>query len=190
MNIFADRIPIENAEEQPDPNPEAAEMESSSEHMPDELTEQDAHDTSYSYGYGQKKKQTWWTDEYKQERKCLYGTKDIPSDFEKALTLMLTEAVKGNGYAMHDLGKMYLSGLGCEKNEEQAQEWFAKAKHSFIAEESKAKKKAYLQFRIGKLFSFGYGVEQDYLKAAEWYMKAMTEDNPFTTYALRKKFPH
>lgn len=184
MNIIADRIPIEDAEEQPAPDPEAAEMESDSEQMPDEPTEQDAHDTSYSYGGGQKKKQTWWTDEYKQARKCLYGTKDTPPDFEKALTLMLAEAVKGNGFAMHDLGKMYLSGLGCEKNEEQAQEWFAKAYHAFIAEESKVKKKDYLQYRIGKLFSFGYGMEQDYMKAAEWYEKAVTEDNPFAAYAL------
>lgn len=184
MNIIADRIPIEDAEEQPAPDSEAAEMESDSEQMPDEPTEQDAHDTSYSYGVGQKKKQTWWTDEYKQARKCLYGTKDTPPDFKAALTLMLAETVKGNGFAMHDLGKMYLSGLGCEKNEEQAQEWFAKAYHAFIAEESKVKKKDYLQYRIGKLFSFGYGVEQDYLKAAEWYEKAVTEDNPFAAYAL------
>lgn len=184
MNIISDRILIEDEEGQPAPDPEAAETESDSEQMPDEPTEQDAHDTAYSYGGGQKKKQTWWTDEYKQARKYLYGTKDTPSDFEKALTLMLAEAVKGNGFAMHDLGKMYLSGLGCEKNEEQAQEWFAKAYHAFIAEESKVKKKDYLQYRIGKLFSFGYGVEQDYLKAAGWYEKAVTEDNPFAAYAL------
>ena len=184
MNIIADRIPIEDAEEQPAPDSEAAEMDMDSERMPDEPTEQDAHDTSNFYGGGQKKKQTWWTNEYKQARKCLYGTKDIQPDFEKALTLMLAEAVKGNGFAMHDLGKMYLSGLGCEKNEEQAQEWFAKAYHAFIAEESKVKKKDYLQYRIGKLFSFGYGVDQDYLKAAEWYEKAVTEDNPFAAYAL------
>lgn len=184
MNIIADRIPIEDAEEQPDPDLEAAEMDMDFERMPDEPTEQDAHDTSNFYGDGRKKKQTWWTDEYKQARKCLYGIKDIPPDFEKALTLMLAEAVKGNGFAMHDLGKMYLSGLGCEKNEEQAQEWFAKAYHAFIAEESKVKKKDYLQYRIGKLFSFGYGVEQDYRKAAAWYEKAVTEDNPFAAYAL------
>lgn len=184
MNIAADRIPIEDAEEQPAPDPETPETDMDEIPMPDEPTEQDAHDPSYSYGGGQKKKQTWWTDEYKQARKYLYGTKDTPPDFKAAHSLMETEAVKGNGFAMHDLGKMYLSGLGCEKNEVQAQEWFAKAYHAFIAEESKAKKKDYLQYRIGKLFSFGYGVEQDYLKAAEWYEKAVAEDNPFAAYAL------
>ncbi len=184
MNISADRIPIEDAEEQPAPDPEAPEMDMEESLTPDEPTEQDAPDNSYSYGSGRKKKQTWWTDEYKQARKYLYGTKDTPPDFKAALALMTAEANKSNGFAMHDLGKMYLSGLGCEKDEEQAQEWFAKAYHAFVAEESKAKKKDYLQYRIGKLFSFGYGVNQDYLKAAEWYEKAVAEDNPFAAYAL------
>lgn len=182
MNIAADRTPIEDAEEPSAPDPEAPEMDADP--IPDEPIEPDAQDTSYFYGGGRKKKQTWWTDEYKQARKHLYGTKDTPPDFETALVLIEAEAAKGNGFAMHDLGKMHLSGLGCEKDEEQAQAWFAKAYHAFIAEESKAEKKDYLQYRIGKLFSFGYGVEQDYAKAAEWYEKAMAEDNPFAAYAL------
>lgn len=184
MNIIADRIPIEEADEQSDPEPEATEMDMEQSPIPGEPTEQDAPDNSYFYGGGRKKKQTWWTDEYKQARKHLYGTKDMPPDFKAALARMLAEANKGNGFAMHDLGKIYLSGLGCEKDEEQAQDWFAKAYHAFVAEESKAKKKDYLQYRIGKLFSFGYGVEQDYLKAAEWYEKAVGENNPFAAYAL------
>lgn len=80
----------------------------------------------------------------------------------------------------------YLPGLGCEKDEEQAQDWFAKAYYAFVAEESKVKKKDYLQYRIGKLFSFGYGVGQDYLKAAEWYEKAVEENNPFAAYPVRR----
>ena len=184
MNIAAERIPIEDAEEQSASDPEAPEMDMEESLIPDEPTEQDAPDASASYGGGRKKKQTWWTDEYKQARKYLYGTKDTPPDFKVALTLMAAEANKGNGFAMHDLGKIYLSGLGCEKDEEQAQGWFAKAYHAFITEESQAEKKDYLQYRIGKLFSFGYGVDQDYLKAAEWYEKAVTEDNPFAAYAL------
>jgi len=184
MNIAADRIPIEDAEEPPAPDPEASEKDIEESPIPDEPTEQDASDNSYSYGGGRKKKQTWWTDEYKQARKYLYGTKDTPPDFKAALALMTAEANKGNGFAMHDLGKIYLSGLGCEKDEEQAQDWFAKAYYAFVAEESKAEKKDYLQYRIGKLFSFGYGVDQDYLKAAEWYEKAVEENNPFAAYAL------
>ena len=135
-------------------------------------------------GSGRKKKKTWWTEEYKAARSHLYGTKDTPPDFKNALEGMQAEAASGNGFAMYDLGRMHLLGLGCEKNEDAAQEWFAKAYRAFQAEEGRAKKPGYMQYRIGKLFSFGYGVEQDYLKAAAWYEKAVANENPFAAYAL------
>ena len=133
---------------------------------------------------GQKKKDTWWTDEYEKARFHYFGTKDIPSDFLKAFELMEKEAEKGNGFAMHDLAKMYLQGHGCDMNEELAQEWFRKTYHAFVKKESKVKNKGYLQYRIGKLYSFGYGVEQDYQMAAEWYEKSAKSLNPFAAYAL------
>ncbi len=40
---------------------------------------------------------------------------------------MTAEAQKGNAFAMHDLGKMLLSGVGCDENAEEAHEWFRKA---------------------------------------------------------------
>lgn len=138
---------------------------------------------SYDSG-GAKKDNTWWTDEYKEARRFLYGTKELSPDPEKAFTLMQTEAGTGNGFAMHDLAKMHLLGLGCDKNTELAQEWFRKAYQAFVAEETVAKRKDYLQYRIGKLYSFGYGVEQDHSQAAEWYAKAVQEENPFAAYSL------
>lgn len=170
----ADEPPPETADE---PEPEGGGWDG-------EPTEPDMEASSYSHNSKRSKKTTWWTSQYKRARNCLYGIKDTPSDFPQALALLREEARKGNGFAMHDLGKMYLSGLGCEKNEAQAQEWFAKAFHAFMAEETRAKKKDYLQYRIGKLFSFGYGVEQDDSKAAAWYEKAVAEDNPFAAYSL------
>lgn len=133
---------------------------------------------------GRNKKETWWTDEYKKARFYYYGTKDIPSDFQKAFELMEREAEKGNGFAMHDLAKMYLQGHGCEKDEELSQEWFTKTYEAFIKQEARTKFNDYLQYRIGKLYSFGYGVEQNYQKAAEWYQKAVNAFNPFASYAL------
>ena len=126
----------------------------------------------------------WWTEEYKHARFFLYGNKENKPDFEKAFKLMLSEAENGNGFAMHDIAKMYLSGLGCEADETAANDWFLKAYNSFITEESIAKRKDYLQYRIGKLYCFGYGVEQDYLKAAEWYEKSVAYNNPFASYSL------
>ena len=186
MHIAADRVTFEDGEDEPDTDSDEQELASEDDGPESEPTEPDAGSDPLprSYGGGRKKKQTWWTDEYKQARKFLYGTKDAPSDFAQALALMQAEANKGNGFAMHDLARMYLSGLGCDKDENLAQEWFHKAYHAFLREEETAEKKDYLQYRIGKLYSFGYGVEQDYLKAAEWYEKAVAEGNPFAAYAL------
>lgn len=130
------------------------------------------------------RKKSWWTDEYKRARTFLYGAKDSPPDPEKAFTLMQLEAETGNGFAMHDLGKMLLSGLGCDKDEEAAQRWFEKALESFIQEEADTKNPAYLQYRIGKMYSFGYGVEQDCLQAAQWYEKSVAGKNVFAAYSL------
>lgn len=128
------------------------------------------------------KENTWWSSAYRQARLCLYGTKESKPDFGQALSLMQKEAERGNGFAMHDLGKMIVSGLGCEPDEETAQQWFQKAYAAFCAKEKTAKNADYFQYRIGKLYSFGYGVEQDDGKAAQWYEKA--GNNPFALYSL------
>lgn len=184
MNIVADRMVMEDEPDEASSDADEQEMELDMGSLSDEPTESDTEDDTSSYDGRRSRKSTWWTDEYKKARNYLYGTKDMPPDFKTAFVLMEEEADTGNGFAMHDLGRMYLSGFGCEKDEEQAQEWFAKAYHAFIEEEDRTVKKDYLQYRIGKLFSFGYGVEQDYVKAAAWYEKAMTKNNPFAAYSL------
>ena len=181
MNIAAGHIELEETPEDSQPNVDEPEISRDTDWDETEPTEPDRF---YGGGSGNKKKKSWWTDEYKKARQFFYGTKEMPPDFDAAFSLMQTEAQKGNGFAMHDLGKMYLSGLGCEKDEEQAQAWFTKAYQAFIAKEASSKKKDYLQYRIGKLYAFGYGVEQDYGQAAKWYEKAVSEDNPFAAYAL------
>lgn len=138
----------------------------------------------YTHQDHETEQESWWTTAYKKARVYLYGAKGLPPDFEKAHRLMLKEANLGNGYAMHDIGKMYLLGFGCEKDEEKAQEWFEQTYCAFLDAEKQAEKKGYLQYRIGKLFSLGYGVEQDYSKAAKWYEKGVSEENPFAAYAL------
>lgn len=126
----------------------------------------------------------WWSKEYKQARRALYGTKEKPPDLERAYILMLREAETGDGFAMHDMGKILLQGMGRDKDEGAAQEWFRKAYAAFQTAERTADKKDYLQYRIGKLFSFGHGVEQDYAQAAAWYRKAVAERNPYAAYSL------
>lgn len=133
---------------------------------------------------GRRPTHSWWTDEYKAARTFLYGTKDGTVDLVQAFHLMKKEAAKGNGLAMHDLGKMYLLGLGCIRDEDTAQEWFRKALGAFMRRLQKEKNPGYMQYRIGKMYSLGYGTAQDYAKAAHWYNKSVSNDNPFAAYSL------
>ena len=181
LNITAERVMDEETTDEDIPAAEYAEDEDQ-ESYASEPVEPDLPTPSY-YGGG-KKENTWWTDEYKAARDCLYGTKHSPPDFSLALSLMTAEAKCGNGFAMYDLGRMYLSGLGCDESEETAQEWFGKAYSAFVSKANTAKKKDYFQYRIGKLYALGHGVEQDYTKAAQWYEKAVGENNPFAAYSL------
>jgi len=184
LGLHADRQDVEEPAQADAPDlemPEAPESDSQA----DDPIEPDLPPAFRSYSGGRgRKKDTWWTDEYKAARAFLYGTKTSKPDFEQALAALKKEALRGNGFAMHDLGKMVLAGLGCEKEEEQAQEWFRKAFSAFCAREPKEEKPGYLRYRIGKMYAFGYGVDQNYLKAAEWYEKSVAEGNPFAAYAL------
>lgn len=130
------------------------------------------------------KRPNWWTDAYQQARRFLYGSKEEPPDWEKAYALMHSEAETGNGLAMHDLGKMLQSGLGCEKNEALSQSWFLQAHDAFLQMECTDKRPYYWQYRIGKMCSYGCGVAQDFSASAEWFTKAIEGNSPFAAYAL------
>ena len=127
---------------------------------------------------------SWWTDEYKLARKYLYGSENSPPDPVRAMELLQSEADKGNGFALYDLGLMARNGFGCAKDDVLAQEQFRKALAAFVAEESRSKRPDHWQYRIGKMYAMGYGADQDYRKAAEWYEKAAAGGNPFAAYAL------
>ena len=126
----------------------------------------------------------WWSEEYKLARLKQAGGKDLPPIPEEAYRLMLAEAEKGNGLAMHDVGKMLLTGQGCDQDEEAAQEWFQKAYDAFFQMEQSTKDPSYWQYRLGKMHAMGYGVEQSYKEAIDWYEQAVQWRNPFAAYSL------
>lgn len=66
----------------------------------------------------------------------------------QAFELMFTEAETGNVLAVHDVGKMYMDGIGCTKNEQEAKEWFLKAYHGFRELEATEDYTPYFQYRI------------------------------------------
>ena len=125
-----------------------------------------------------------WSKDYKEAQRLWYKAGATDDDLKQAYTLMLAEARKGNTLAVHDMGKMRLDGIGCEEDEEQAQQWSRLALQGFMEAEAAEKKRDYIQYRIGKMHAFGYGTELDHAAAAGWYQKAVDAGNPFAAYAL------
>ncbi len=128
----------------------------------------------------------WWSADYKAARKLMYSDKLTDDSLQKAMTLFETEAQKGNGFAMYDRGQMCLKGLGCEKDEQEAQRWFRQAFRTMTQKEavSSDKGKVYLQYRLGKLYVYGHGIEKDMTQAAALWEKASNAGNTFAAYSL------
>ncbi len=126
----------------------------------------------------------WWSKEYKLARQKHSGTATSPPVPTEAYQLMLAEAENGNGLAMHDVGRMLLTGTGCDKDEEAAQEWFYEAYNAFLTMEQISQDPSYWQYRLGKMWALGYGVEKNHIEAVRWYEKAVEWNNPFAAYAL------
>lgn len=147
-------------------------------------------ESAYEKRRGTHSNQKWWSDQYKQARKYLYGGKDTEPDFAEAFRLFLLEAESGNALAMHDLGRMLADGLGREIDVDAAQEWYAKALAAFQSAEQTAERKQrpYLQYRIGKMFAAGLGTEQDYEKAALWFSQAVEANHKYAQYSLAGLF--
>lgn len=124
-----------------------------------------------------------WSEQYKLARKYLYGSEDVPQDFDKAYSLFLLEAESGNALAMHDLGRMFADGLGREIDLQTAHEWYEKALAAFLSAEEE-KPKPYLEYRIGKMYAAGLGTEQDYGQAASWFQEAVEKDHKYAQYSL------
>ena len=130
------------------------------------------------------RKKTFWTKEYMEARRAMYGDQATPPDLPLAVRLM-RELADENPLAAHDLGVLLLKGMGCQADEDEAQRWFQKALAEFQKAAATEKKPAYFQYRVGKMYAMGYGVEQDYLEAARWYERAVQDNNyPFAAYAL------
>ena len=130
----------------------------------------------------------WWSEMYKMGRKYLHGTKDKKPDYAMALTILLTEARRGNGYACYDMGGMYLLGLGCEADEEEAQRWFRDALEAFYKAEEESQKPGYLWYRIGKCHAYGHGTPQNHRDSALWFQQAVEENSPFAACALAGQY--
>lgn len=130
-----------------------------------------------------------WSEQYKLARKYLYGSEEVPQDFDKAYHLFLLEAESGNAHAMHDLGRMFADGLGREIDLLAAHEWYEKALPAFLSAEEE-KPKPYLEYRIGKMYAAGIGTDQDYGQAASWFQAAVGKNHKYAQYSLGCLYYH
>ena len=128
-----------------------------------------------------------WSKEYRLARRCLFGSKDQPQDFDKAFALFENEAQKGNALAMHDLGRMLADGLGREIDIQAAHAWYGRALAAFQAVEAQ-EENHYAEYRIGKLYASGLGCEQDYGEAARWFHFAANKEYKYAQYSLAGLF--
>jgi len=124
-----------------------------------------------------------WSDRYKLARSFLYGSGGHPPDHEQALSLFTAEALNGNALAMHDLGRMYADGLGCDVDMELSHNWYAKALNAFRTVDE-AKSGRYVEYRVGKMYAAGLGTEQDQREAAEWFARSAGEGYKYAQYSL------
>ena len=124
-----------------------------------------------------------WSDRYRQARQFLFGGDECPQDFDQAFDLFMAEAQSGNALAMHDLGRMFMDGLGRKIDEAQAREWYAKALDALLAVES-AKPNRYVEYRIGKMYAAELGTEQDYVAAVDWISKSADQNYKYAQYSL------
>lgn len=114
-----------------------------------------------------------------------YHGKGVDQDHETAFALYTRSADQDFPYASFELGKMLRDGIGCAKNQPDADRRFKEAFFGFTALEEKGHDDK-LQYRLGWMLLNGVGTEKDETKAKEYFEKAATVGNPFACYQLAK----
>ena len=126
-----------------------------------------------------------WSDDYKAACKALYDKNSNISDFQRAESLLLSEAKKLNVLAFYELGKLYAADKLGAKDEFNSFENYAKALQGFMAiEPTSGKLKPYVQYRIGKMYCYGLGTEQDYAQAFKWFETAAVMGDKYAQFSL------
>lgn len=96
-------------------------------------------------------------------------------DPQRYLALIRALADEGNVKAQHNLGAMYLKGLGVERNPVVAAEWFAKA-----GEQGDI----FSQHNLALLYLQGIGVAKDLAQAVFWMRRAACQGDAKSAHCL------
>ncbi|GLR89752.1 SEL1-like repeat protein [Bradyrhizobium iriomotense] len=95
----------------------------------------------------------------------LFGTLDMPVDYQRAFELFNKAAAENEDNAITRIGWMYENGKGVPLDYTKAMEWYMKA----------SDRNAEAQERIGILYFYGWGVKQDNATAATWIHKSANQ---------------
>ncbi|MCE9531812.1 MAG: sel1 repeat family protein [Planctomycetes bacterium] len=97
------------------------------------------------------------------------------------LSDLTTKAEKGDAASQYELGKLYASGQGVEKNELTALGWFKKA-----AAQGHTK----AEVSLGSIYAHGFGVKQDWAESIRWYRLAATKGDTTAQHNLGLDYAH
>lgn len=91
-----------------------------------------------------------------------YQANNLPLAYKE----FLTAAKEGHSDSQYNVALMYELGIGIDKNEKEAVNWYDK---------SASQGNSAAQFNLGVLYENGRGTQIDYSKANEWYRKASVQ---------------
>jgi hypothetical protein len=111
----------------------------------------------------------------KQAQTYLLGTADAKPDYPKAYSIIQDCASQGDVASLMLSGLMRLNGLGIEKDENIAFDYFMKA-----AEQSYPM----AEFNIGRFYMIGTGCDIDFDKAQHWLTLASDHGNDQAAYSI------
>ena len=103
----------------------------------------------------------------------------LAGDFETARREFTIAAEAGLDVARYNLGILYFTGQGVERDYEQAFRW---------TEAAALQGHAGAQLNLGSLYYFGHGVGEDRDKAVEWYGNSARAGNAAAAFTLAEMY--
>jgi TPR repeat protein len=103
------------------------------------------------------------------------GEGGVPQDYQQAQALFAKAAAQDCALAENELGDLYLSGTGVERNRKEAFKWYKQAAD---------RDDAMGQNNLGYMYIRGFGVNKDLGSAKDWYLKSAKQGNPLAQDAL------
>lgn len=159
MNIVADNISIEDAEEQPESDSEPNDIQTEP-----PLTDKE-------------KASLMW--QYYSKAKALLIRESDEYNPNEAVDCLIESAKLGCSVAKYRLGKMFLRGEDVPKNVDYALRWL---------KESVSENDQYAEYLLGKTYFKGEDIERDLIHAEDLLRKSSVQGNKYAKYTLGKVY--